>query len=266
MAEQNRKRIGVYDLVKGFAMLCIVAGHLSDGVICRFVFTFHVPVFLLIGGILFHSYWKDRLSERIMVLLKPYVFTVAAIIFLDVIKQYILGIASGTALGFKEILTIITRWLLAGLYGSGSRGDFFSLKMPVIGAIWFLLAYVWILLFMELGLHATKKLERDKKTTVIGAAVVSLFVFGWWSAKYFWLPFSIQAACVSLPFFAAGHAVKRRLLGLIQNIKITIIAVVIWAEMERRVFGPYLAQSEGKALRQGWFFFPLGKRWKTTGI
>lgn len=228
MAGMTQKRIGTFDLVKGFAMLCIVAGHFSDGLVCRIVFTFHVPVFFLIGGFFFHPD-RNRLMPRIVRLLKPYVFTVFAVAILDMIKRYILEIAHGNTLDAQILVKTFNRWLLAGVYGSGSRSDFFSLKMPVIGAVWFLLAYAWVLLFMELGLNTGKNLKGYVRIITLGTATAVLFLLGWWSAKYCWLPFSFQAGCVSLLFFAIGYNEKRRLSDLIHRKTIVIMAAVIWA-------------------------------------
>ena len=41
------------DIAKGIGMLCIIAGHLGRPEIGHVVFTFHVPLFFLIGGYFF---------------------------------------------------------------------------------------------------------------------------------------------------------------------------------------------------------------------
>ena len=45
-----RRRLQYLDAVRGFAMICIVLGHLGIADINRFVFTFHLPIFYLITG------------------------------------------------------------------------------------------------------------------------------------------------------------------------------------------------------------------------
>ncbi len=44
--KSNRQRIDYIDLVRGIAMICIIADHLGNNTIIRAVFPFHVPVFL----------------------------------------------------------------------------------------------------------------------------------------------------------------------------------------------------------------------------
>ena len=224
---EEKQRIGTFDLVRGFAMLCIVAGHLFDGFIYLFVFTFHVPVFFLIGG---YFYCSDRakLKGRIQRLLKPYLFTVLAVAVLDVVRALIRGLYVGSMPGFQKIGELIFHWILAGLYGSGSRRDFFSFNLPVIGSIWFLLAYVWVLIFMELMQAQTGKLDDCKKSRVEIAEVLALFLVGFWSARITWLPLSLQAGCVSLLFFYLGHLEKQDLHRLVRNKVVIAVSCVVW--------------------------------------
>lgn len=227
MLEMGKKRFLAFDIVKGFSMLCIIAGHFSDGLICRFVFTFHVPVFFLIGGY-FYKADITRIKPRIMRLLKPYLFTVAAITCLDIIKHLLSDMGNHLPPSLQTIFSIIKRWLLAGLYGSGSRRDFFSLRPPVIGAIWFLLTFIWVMLFLEAmeqsGKHFLKKKPNWNKIIF----TCGLFLFGYGTARFFWLPLSLQAACVSFLFFVIGYSVKRQLPSLLHHKPIIIVSAIIW--------------------------------------
>lgn len=225
ISEGNREH--AFDVVKGFAMLCIIAGHFSDGFICRFVFTFHVPIFFLIGGYFFKSN-RSRLKARILRLLKPYLFTVLAVSVLDVLKQLMLSVHNRVKPDYPAVAKSIARWFLAGAYGSGSRSDFFSLKMPVIGAIWFLLAFIWVLLFMEVLEHKTDSLVAPRKKAMQAAAASVLFLLGYWSARYFWLPFSVQSGCAALLFFIIGFWEKHGLSGLLRSKALLLAACVVW--------------------------------------
>lgn len=224
---EEKQRIGTFDLVRGFTMLCIVAGHRFDGFVYLFVFTFHVPVFFLIGGY-FYRPDKKKLRVRIWRLLKPYLFTVLAIVVLDVVKALLLGLYSGSVPGFQEIGKIVSYWLLAGLYGSGSRRYFFSFDLPVIGAIWFLLAYAWVLFFMELIEKQTERLDDHRKIWIMLVEVLVLFLLGFWTAKVTWLPLSLQAGCVSLLFFYYGHLEKKDLPVLVSSKTVIAISCLIW--------------------------------------
>ena len=70
------------DLVKAIGMVAIIAGHFSIGV--QFVFSFHVPLFFIVGGYLFRQksmaveWWTD-----VKRLLFPYALTSLAILCWD---------------------------------------------------------------------------------------------------------------------------------------------------------------------------------------
>ena len=50
IGKPTKKRICYIDIAKGFAMLCIIAGHFGIASADRFVYTFHVPLFFLLSG------------------------------------------------------------------------------------------------------------------------------------------------------------------------------------------------------------------------
>lgn len=225
MAE--KQRLGYFDIVKGFAMLCIVAGHFDDGIVCRFVFTFHVPVFFLISGYFYHGE-PGKTKKNITRLLRVYGATVLAIAFLGGIKAFLTSFRGDFLFAATAAVKRIGYWLLAGIYGSGSKSNFLTFSLPVIGAIWFLLALVWVLCAMN-GLNAMEaRCTGEKKKWIPMVLVVLLFFFGFISAKYTWLPFSIQAGCVSLLFFWIGYKGKRLLPQLLASSKTTILCTGIW--------------------------------------
>lgn len=50
IGKPTKKRFCYIDIAKGFAMLCIIAGHFGIASADRFVYTFHVPLFFLLSG------------------------------------------------------------------------------------------------------------------------------------------------------------------------------------------------------------------------
>ena len=224
---ENKQRISTFDLLKGFGMLCIIAGHLFDGFLYPFVFTFHVPLFLLIGGYFYHGK-REKWKHHIRRLLKTYLFAVLSVLVLDIIKNLFQGMAVGKIPGFQEIGGLISYWLLAGIYGSGSRSDFFAFDMPVIGAVWFLLAYIWVQIFMKLMEKQTEKASEREKRWIPPVIVSVLFLFGFWTAKGTWLPLSLQAGCVSLLFFYLGYLEKKNLYRLAGNKALIAVSCLAW--------------------------------------
>ncbi len=78
----SKERIHYLDIAKGISMIAIVAGHLGNGPINQFVFTFHVPIFFLLSGY-FMKPMDDIpfIKKKAKQLLLPYIITCGFIIF-----------------------------------------------------------------------------------------------------------------------------------------------------------------------------------------
>lgn len=219
-----KKRIGYIDLVRGIAMVCIIAGHMGNSTIIRIVFTFHVPVFFIISGLFFKGELRNVKSDA-KKLLKPYVFTVICVIAFDCIKAILQHNTS-------EMISIVFKDVSAGLYGSGSRVDFLGLNLTAIGAIWFYLALIWSLLFCWLILQLVNKVPNQEKKRYGFVAVFILtfllWLIGYLSAKLIWFPLSIQAGLCAVVFVVIGIKARRWFLGHNNKVWLFIIAGLCW--------------------------------------
>ena len=68
------ERVRYFDIAKGIAILCIIAGHMGNGIINNFVFTFHVPIFFLISGYFLknNTSLKEFALKKYKQLIRPY--------------------------------------------------------------------------------------------------------------------------------------------------------------------------------------------------
>ena len=92
MMEENHfiKREKWIDCVIGFAIICVVLGHINreENTLCNWIYSFHLPVFFIISGILFNIKNNGKMQEgksyivkTISNLLWPYVtFSIITII------------------------------------------------------------------------------------------------------------------------------------------------------------------------------------------
>lgn len=97
------------------------------------------------------------------------------------------------------MVAVFKKWLLATLYGSGSRTDFWGIDLPSVGAIWFLLALFISLALMNF-IHAKK----------CGGVIVIISLLSVLTAKITWFPFSIQAGGLATLFVYIGWLGKKR--------------------------------------------------------
>ena len=135
MEKQPTSRIQWIDLAKGLAMLMIILGHAGIDVADRFLYPFHVPVFLLISGYFItpKTSYSAFALKRVRTLLIPYVFNV----LLVVLTAGILAWAQGNS---TQTLPLMGEWGLRGLYGSGSAWVKTFGGIKHIGPPWFLWA------------------------------------------------------------------------------------------------------------------------------
>ena len=185
-----RGRLLYLDAVRGFAMICIVLGHLGIAVINRFVFTFHLPIFYLITGYFINKTgsYREFARKKIRTLIVPYAFTCAVMILLAVLMQKALEGSGGKA--------VLIKWVRASLYAAGDnyQDPFY---IPGIGAIWFLWSTFW-------GALLLRWLTEKTAGVRIAAVLVLLFVTES-SRKLFWFPLSIQTAGTALMFMYFGY-------------------------------------------------------------
>ncbi len=133
----NKTRDAGIDIAKGIAILSIVAGHLGVGWINSIVFTFHVPLFFILSGYFF----KDRegvIKKYAQRLLVPYIFVVAVLALVAFAKNVAKAIVSNSTI---NVYDTVFKWIVASIYGSGSRNDFFSFSLPQLVQFGFSLRY-----------------------------------------------------------------------------------------------------------------------------
>lgn len=209
----GKMREKYFDIAKGIAILTVIMGHaISECLVKRWIFSFHMPIFFLISGYFFHKkdmkiYTKTKAKQ----LLVPYIFTCFGIMISSVIVNLLLN----NTIGIKDN---IQEWIIASLYGSGGVHEV-PFHIPQIGAIWFLWALFLSLIIMN-------SIVDYKYNFLI---VIALFLVGEKSAKLTWLPMSVQPALVCLLFVYLGYLCKKEdILNKKIPIGWNIAIILIW--------------------------------------
>ena len=217
---ERQKRLKYLDIARGIAMLCIIIGHLGNGIINRVVFTFHVPVFFMITG----YFTTDKLSNKEFIkkkfrtLIVPYFITCLVIVLLATVIGLLKNGTEGAKYAFID-------WCYASVYGAGdSYSEPFYIK--AIGAIWFLWATFLGSIFLKLSVRM--------KEFIRLIFIIALFMLGYFSRRLFWFPFSIQAGCCATLFMYIGYIYKKiepNLYNINSEFKKAwlIFALVVWA-------------------------------------
>lgn len=192
-------RLDYFDIAKGLAMFCVIAGHMGVQQVNPIFHSINMPLFLIVSGY-FYKADTTKVLRNSKRLLTAYCWTVVAILVLSEVRALAKILLNG-----DDVITLIKvagKWILIGLYGSGVRTDFLGLHFPgVIGAMWFLLALIW-------GMGILLIISKFQRGWQQGVAVVLFFLVGWLTAKWTWLPLSVQSGMCATLFMFIGYKVR----------------------------------------------------------
>lgn len=206
------KRIQYIDIAKCLAMVLIVAGHsICPGYIQNAIYSFHVPLFFFVSGYFF----RKRKSRELVIrnlkrLMIPYFITCGIV----VLYRLVLALLGK---GFGQVSSS----LLATIYCCGKYIDYSFFHIPSCGAVWFLPALFFAMLFVNFALSGKRPC-----LTVGLIALVS-----WISAQFFILPLGLQTGGFASLFLLAGYMERNRfnVLGKIDRHKwLPIVFLLIW--------------------------------------
>ena len=226
----KQNRMVCLDIAKGIAIISIIIGHLGIDSINKVVYTYHIPVFLLISGYFINDKksLRDFAISRTKSLMIPYLTTCVGIIILGTIKGFLLG----------DPKAEFIRWLMASMYGSG--GDYQTpFTIHQIGAIWYLPATLLSSVLLRWSLNY--------RYTIRTVIIFGAFIVGYLSSKYFfWFPMSIQAgACCTLYMYIGWIYKEHRICECDNRIRsVAIIALIIlWIEFISQFQGFWLVRN-----------------------
>lgn len=192
MKEHNTVRIGFIDVAKGIGIICVMLGHLGSEIIDKVVFTFHMPLFLLISGYFLNDNVPilEFIKKKAKRLLIPYYVTGGSICILLMLADIVRGL-------WGEISSDFCNTIISVLFGSCFN---VTEQIHGIGAIWFL----WGLFWATLIVRCLGKLQWR------GAVWIGLLaVFSYVSFSVFVLPLSIQPGACAAIFVYLGWKLKR---------------------------------------------------------
>ena len=174
-------RISWIDFCKGIGIFLVVLGHtLRDKNIVMYIYSFHMPLFFFLSGIVFNSTkfdWKTLLKSRFNSLLLPYVF-----FYLITLFYYIVVESHFRSIGVTSLQSF------AGMFLAAQIEDYMSHN----GILWFLPC----LFVVELLCFTVKSIGDTKKEIF----VVLLLTFSGFLIKTP-LPWCLNIAMVCLQFF-----------------------------------------------------------------
>ncbi|PWV49843.1 fucose 4-O-acetylase-like acetyltransferase [Chitinophaga sp. S165] len=180
-------RIGWIDTLKGIGILTVVAGHIFPETAVRYLFLFHMPLFIFIGGFLFKpsADWKEYLTKKAFHLLVPYV----AFLCLVYVPYEMREIFTGK----ETIAKGIVRPFLGGRYLIGWAAVF-----------WYVTCFFLVQQVMNFLVNKVSK-------KIIGLLMLVSLVISYAINKFlpsFGLPWNADVVFAALPIFYLGYLYK----------------------------------------------------------
>lgn len=203
----DQKREVWIDNAKAIAILAVIVGHtggqLTSFFRSGFVYGFHLVVFFLLSGYTFRKKPLNReyITGKFTRLMVPYFYTCLAVLATDIFNKYFFY----DNRGLVSITQTVAKDLVRSFFASGAVTKFGGVELgDKIGAIWFLPAMFFAVLLFQ-GL-----LQFTEDARFLGLSTAGLAGIGMISARFIWLPFSLQSGMMASFFLWLGYEIRRR--------------------------------------------------------
>ncbi len=206
MSNQTGSRMQWIDAVKGIGITLMILGHMSIGEnLLYFIYSFHMPIFIVISGYLFRRdvAFADTVKRKARTLLLPYLYANVAVLCV----RWGLLFAGGSfswegAFGIAKMQTMMT--LAAG----GFYRTFFE-GLESVGPIWFI-PFLFCINMIFLIFSKLRKGQSRMGDIVETLIVILLSFLGYYiGTEVAFLPWSFDAALVALIMFYTGMLLKK---------------------------------------------------------
>lgn len=207
-------RLTVLDSLRGFGILLVVLGHTSRSAgLVSWIFSFHMPLFFIISGILFHErQFLDSFKKKVARLLIPYLFFgIVTFVYWTLIERRFRGGVSGS------VTNALTNIFLARAGTS---------NYPQNTVLWFLpCLFVTEMLF--LGIFTFVKSKREIRYDWAVAATLATVSFLSIIAMHSFdlpidrlrLPWALDILPFSMLFYCIGYLLSRFLMPCMRKSK-----------------------------------------------
>lgn len=196
-----KKRVAWIDIARAIGIFFIVLGHIpEDGLVRKYIFSFHVPFFFLLSGICFngHKDFKRFVEKKVKTIVVPYfVFSIMSIMIFAIAGHIIPSITKG-------INTDILFNIRVMLYGN-SKPSLMKYNLP----LWFLPC----LFSTSVIVYGVERLPQkvQYKNIFRGLCIAILILVGGFYTKYMshiYLPWHIETAIQMAVFYLLGVQVQ----------------------------------------------------------
>lgn len=215
-----KKRIDWIDVAKGLAIILMIVGHtIPHNIIYMFIFSFHMPFFVILSGFTYkipknEKDIKKRVRKYVKQLLIPYILT---LIVYTIVLVFI-----NDKLTLFNILKQFCKNLL---WGNGCDYTLFGINLKGVSAIWFLIALFFSKLIFDIVNY------KINNKNIFDSIIIYCFfaLLGIMIGKFIWLPQNLDLVLIFLLYLYIG-IIFNKYKKDIEKFKIIvfIICFIIW--------------------------------------
>lgn len=209
-----KNRIDYLDVARGIAIILMIIGHVvTPGWKRTIIFSFHMPLFIIISGMFFKTgnSLKYELLNLFKKLIMPYILT---IIITYILKYFIYNQTTDFLNIFKQII-----------FAYSNRKTFFT-DINGVGVLWF----IPFLVICKIMYYWIEKFSR-KNEVLTGFICTTFTVIGIYLSKIeIFLPWSFDVALASMLFFYIGYLLKEYNLleKILSDYKVFICIIILY--------------------------------------
>lgn len=203
------KRIEWVDIAKGIGIICVVIGHtgISDTLLGRIIYLFHMPLFFYISGYLYKKQenMKAHLKNKSIQLLIPYFI----FLFIFTPVNGLSDLLNNTSLGINDIISFILKILSGGKNIGGATTVF-----------WFITCFYLTQILYNL-------LQNKFSEKSINYIAIVMLILGYLSSALIIdvnIPWNANVVLIALPIYHIGHLSQKFDLKI--NNYILLIAII----------------------------------------
>ncbi len=213
--KQKNGRVKYVDIARGIAIISMVMGHTIQGLSHEIVYSFHMPLFIILSGMFYKERnFKETIKNIFFKLILPYVICTLVVEVLTCKYMALMGY-------------YIIDWLRQISFSVLKWGNKFSIEnVTSLSALWFMPMLAGVRLIFR---YLKKASKGDSVKLIFLVALISYlgYVLG---INGYLFPFSIDVSMFCVAFYYIGYILRQneRLDKILKNKKILLIISAIW--------------------------------------
>lgn len=210
---ETKKRIDYLDIARGIAIILMVIGHAVSGYKRAIIFSFHMPLFIIISGFFYKSgrNIKEEIKNILKKLIIPYI---VSIIVVHIAKIFIIG-------ENFNILNILKQIVLAY-----SNKRTFLQDVETVGVLWF----IPFLAICKIVFWCINKISKNNEGIKACLCLICSMIGILLAKMEIYLPWSFDIVLASIVFYYIGYLMKKYeiLEKILSNNKLLLCILILY--------------------------------------